>query len=71
VLALSGRSDGSGPREPLANFTANPAGAAIVNAVGPIRQITQGAEAAQRRYLLIAPAAEGSPPAQLQVAEPR
>ena len=32
----------------------NPAGAAIVNAVGPIRQVTQGDDAARRRYLVIA-----------------
>ena len=38
-MALSARSDGQGPLEPLANFTANLAGAAIVNAVGPIRQV--------------------------------
>ncbi len=33
---------------------ANPAGAAIVNAVGPIRQLVQGEGAAPRRYLVIA-----------------
>jgi hypothetical protein len=33
----------------------NPAGAAIVNAAGPIRQIVQNSAKAQRRYLVIAP----------------
>lgn len=32
----------------------NPAGSAIVNAVGPIRQIVQGEEQTPRRYLAIA-----------------
>jgi hypothetical protein len=53
VLALSPSASGSGPLEPLANFTTNPAGAAIVNAVGPIRQIVQTPDA-PRRYLVIA-----------------
>jgi YVTN family beta-propeller protein len=55
VLALANRADGSGALEPLAGFTANPAGAAIVNAVGPIRQVVQGAAETPRRYLVIVP----------------
>jgi hypothetical protein len=31
--------DGTGKIEPIAQFMTNPAGAQIVNAVGPIRQI--------------------------------
>ena len=54
VLALSNNSNGSGHLEPLAGFITNPAGAAIVNAVGPIRQATQGDDVARRRYLVIA-----------------
>lgn len=54
VLALSGRPDGSGPLQPLAAFTTNPAGSAIVNAIGPIRQLVQAKADAQRRYLVIA-----------------
>jgi len=54
VLALSRRRDGGGPLEPLAAFTANPAGAAIVNAIGPIRQIVRDQPAVERRYLVIA-----------------
>ena len=53
VLALAGRPDGRGSIEPLAVFTTNPAGSAIVNAVGPIRQIVESAESARRRYLVI------------------
>jgi hypothetical protein len=41
--------------QPLAAFMTNPAGSAIVNAVGPIRQIVQNATTAERRYLVIAP----------------
>jgi hypothetical protein len=29
-------------RDPLASFVTNPAGAAIVTAIGPIRQLVQG-----------------------------
>jgi YVTN family beta-propeller protein len=53
VLALADRADGSGSIEPLASFMTNPAGSAIVNAVGPIRQIVQQSVAAPRRYLVI------------------
>jgi hypothetical protein len=35
-------------------FSTNPAGAAIVNAVGPIRQLVRDTTAAPRRYLVIA-----------------
>jgi YVTN family beta-propeller protein len=55
VLALALRPDGSDALEPLAAFTTNPAGSAIVNAVGPIRQVVRPEEKAQRRYLVIAP----------------
>jgi len=55
VLALATRPDGSGSLEPLAAFMTNPAGAAIVNALGPIRQLVQGDVQDSRRYLVIAP----------------
>ncbi|HWF75849.1 MAG TPA: YncE family protein, partial [Caulobacteraceae bacterium] len=71
VLALSDRPDGGGARTQLASFTSNPAGSAIVNAVGPIRQLAEEGDAAPRRYLLIAPAAEGAAPVQVQVLAPR
>jgi hypothetical protein len=41
VLALSDDAKGSSGLEPLAQFMTNPAGAAIVNAIGPIRQVTR------------------------------
>ncbi len=53
VLALADRADGSGSVEPVASFMTNPAGAAIVNAVGPIRQVVQQTANAPRRYLII------------------
>ncbi|QAU46962.1 YncE family protein [Bradyrhizobium guangzhouense] len=55
VLALASHSDGSGKLEPLAGFMTNPAGSAIVNALGPIRQIVQSDTPDSRRYLVIAP----------------
>jgi YVTN family beta-propeller protein len=54
VLVLSSEPNGRGRQEELASFTTNPAGSAIVNAVGPIRQIVQGEEQMPRRYLAIA-----------------
>jgi YVTN family beta-propeller protein len=53
VLALSHRADGGGVLEPLSAFRTNPAGAAIVNAVGPIRQLLRAEDRVQRRYLVI------------------
>jgi YVTN family beta-propeller protein len=67
VLALSERPDGSGVLEPLAAFTTNPAGSAIVNALGPIRQVVQGENRIQRRYLVIASGAADQHGAPVQV----
>lgn len=68
VLALADQPDGSGTLQPLANFMTNPAGAAIVNAIGPIRQqVKDGAAGEARRYLVIAPQAGGKPAAPVQV----
>jgi YVTN family beta-propeller protein len=55
VLALADQADGGGSLQPLAAFMTNPAGGAIVDASGPIRQIVQGAGKSERRYLVIAP----------------
>jgi YVTN family beta-propeller protein len=55
VLALATERDGAGQIEPLASFTTNPAGAAIVNAIGPLRQVVPGNSNAPRRFLVIAP----------------
>jgi YVTN family beta-propeller protein len=66
VLALASRPDGSGTREPLASFTTNPAGSAIVNAVGPIRQIVKSNVKSERRYLVILAAGGANAPLQVQ-----
>lgn len=69
VLALADHKDGSGVLQPLANFMTNPAGAAIVNAIGPIRQIVQSDVVATRRFMVIAPVVGGAPgkPVQIQI----
>jgi YVTN family beta-propeller protein len=58
TLAFATTASGDGPLQPLAGFTANPAGAAIVNSVGPIRQLVKAKSDQPRRYLVIA---TGSP----------
>src|SRR6201985_6748 len=55
VLALADQANGSGSLQPLAAFMTNPAGSAIVNATGPIRQIVNDTASSERRYLVIAP----------------
>jgi YVTN family beta-propeller protein len=69
VLAFAERADGGGKLEPLEGFMTNPAGSAIVNAIGPIRQIVQGAKNTPRRYLVIASGSMTRPdePVQVQV----
>jgi len=69
VLALSAKPDGTGPVQPLARFTTNPAGSAIVNAIGPIRQVVESGDAAQRQYLVIVSGSTDKPgmPVQIQV----
>jgi hypothetical protein len=59
--------DGSGALEPLAAFTTNPAGSAIVNAGGPIRQAVQREADAPRRYLVVAPGLAMRPGKSVQV----
>ena len=51
------------------NVTTNLAGAAIVNAVGPIRQLAAGNAPTSRRYLVIAPGTADKPgkPVQRQI----
>lgn len=71
VLALADDAGGKSGLEPLAKFKANPAGAAVVNAVGPIRQVIQvsaGAPPAPtpRRVLVIVPADDGKLAAPVQ-----
>jgi YVTN family beta-propeller protein len=70
VLALATQANGEGGLEPLAAFTTNPTGAAIVNAVGPIRQIVEGLDQSPRRYLVIAPGTAQRPGHAVQVQVP-
>lgn len=67
VLALSDKADGSGQLQGLSNFMTNPAGSAIVNAVGPIRQIVEAKHKGERRYLVVASVDDGKPGKVLQV----
>ncbi len=66
VLALASQPDGQGDLEALSAFVTNPAGAAIVNATGPIRQIVAVGTAAERRYLVIAEGTAAEPGAIVQ-----
>jgi YVTN family beta-propeller protein len=67
VLALAARADGSGSLEPLSSFMTNPAGSAIVNAIGAIRQIVRGEADVPRRYLVIVPGSVAQPGKPVQV----
>lgn len=67
VLALAEREDGTGSLQPLAAFMTNPAGSAIVNAAGPIRQIVDQGARADRRYLVIASGEAAKPGVTVQV----
>ncbi len=68
VLALSDHANGSGILEPLAKFMTNPAGSAIVNVSGPIRQVVTDGTPATRRWLVVAEDSGGDVPgAVLQV----
>jgi YVTN family beta-propeller protein len=55
LLALATEPSGTGVLEPLQGFMTNPAGAAVVNTIGPIRQVVRGEEKIPRRYLVILP----------------
>jgi YVTN family beta-propeller protein len=73
VLALADDPTGQGAIESLAAFMTNPAGSAIVNSVGPIRQIVQAEAKTPRRYLVLlkgTPANLGAP-VQVQVQTPQ
>jgi hypothetical protein len=67
VLALANEPSGGGALEPLQGFMTNPAGSAIVNAIGPIRQVVQRADEMPRRYLVIVPGTAGDHGAAVQV----
>ena len=72
ILALTSNPDGTGKVEPLARFMTNPAGAQIVNAVGPIRQIIDPASPSQdqRRYLAVMSFESGTPGRPVQIQQP-
>ncbi|WP_394822274.1 YncE family protein [Pendulispora albinea] len=70
VLALADNPNGNGRIEPIASFTTNPTGSAVVNATGPIRQLVQDETSGPRRYLVIAPGLPASPGAPVQVQVP-
>jgi YVTN family beta-propeller protein len=55
LLALANEPSGTGGLEPLQGFMTNPAGAAVVNAIGPIRQLVRGEDKTPRRYLVVLP----------------
>jgi hypothetical protein len=67
VLAFSLDPNGGGALGLLQQFMSNPAGAAIVNTIGPIRQIVQ--DNVPLRYLVIAPgtAEQHGTPVQVQL----
>ena len=67
VLALSDDAKGTGRLETLAGFMTNPAGVAIVNTIGPIRQVIQGDANSPKRYLVIAPGTPAQPGQPVQV----
>ena len=67
VLALSDDAKGTGRLETLAAFMTNPAGAAIVDTIGPIRQVIQADVNAPKRYLVIAPGTPAQPGQPVQV----
>jgi YVTN family beta-propeller protein len=67
VLALAEHGDGSGPLQPLAAFMTNPAGSAIVNVAGPIRQIVDQSAATAKRYLVIAAGDAATPGEAVQI----
>jgi len=67
VLALSNESAGGGVLQPLQAFMTNPAGSAVVTAIGPIRQLVRGEDKNPRRYLVIAPGTVGTLGAPVQV----
>lgn len=72
TLALSNQREHAVALQPLANFTTNAAGAAIVNALGPIRQIVKpDAQAAPRYLIIVSPESSAqNGPVQIQPAMP-
>jgi YVTN family beta-propeller protein len=67
ALALASEPSGTGVIEPLQGFMTNPAGAAVVNTIGPIRQLVRGEDKTPRRYLVIVPGTPDSHGVAVQV----
>jgi hypothetical protein len=67
LLALAGDPSGTGVLQPLQGFMTNPAGGAIVNAIGPIRQLVRGEDKTPRRYIVIVPGTADNHGAAVQV----
>ena len=67
LLALATEPSGTGALEPLQGFMTNSAGAAVVNAIGPIRQVVRGEDKIPRRYLVILPGTSDNHSAAVQV----
>ncbi|HEY2398796.1 MAG TPA: YncE family protein [Steroidobacteraceae bacterium] len=70
LLALAQMPDGTGALQPLASFATNATGAAIVNAIGPIRQIVEVKASTMRRYLVIVSGSAAHPGEVIQVQVP-
>ena len=70
LLALAEKRDGTGALQPLASFATNTTGAAIVNAIGPIRQIVEVKASTMRRYLVIVSGSAAHPGEVVQVQVP-
>ncbi|MFA6117581.1 MAG: beta-propeller fold lactonase family protein [Sphingomonas sp.] len=69
-LVLAANADGTGDVQPLASFMTNPAGSAIVNATGPIRQVVQADAPSARRWLAIREGTADAPGAIVQMQQP-
>ncbi|NCP11708.1 MAG: YncE family protein [Sphingomonadales bacterium] len=54
VLGLASDPQGRGKIEPLAKFMTSPSGSAVVNTLGPLRQIVTAEVKSVRRYLVVA-----------------
>jgi YVTN family beta-propeller protein len=71
VLALSSKPDGEGRLQSIAAFTTNPAGAAIVDTVGPIRVLFEGTDSSIAKHLVIAEGTSAMIGAIVQIQQPR
>jgi hypothetical protein len=68
MLGLSDEADGSGKIQPLLDFATNPAGAAIITTVGPIRQVVHAGQKTEKKYLVIVEGTSAAPGVVVQTA---